>query len=348
MDSFGNFDDLINDYFDIDDLNENLEFYSDLMNLRELEVIFKHEKLIEKELYLFLTEDLPEFIPYFKYIKYEFLEPYKDKINNCLLIDLKNLNISSKTIKDINSMFQNNVTNLKNKRKNKSKNKSDFAKNKSKSKDKSKMSLSEESDRLKESTILNDDDFKLKDTIEEIKYEPYVADNNIIENLFESDIINYIYDIFYILSSGKVNMMRNKQYTYGNVEYELDFQIVNLNLKYFLYFIALLCPNISNIKPLNLDIEDIFKGEENIFQKIDKLNISEKLKEFEYIDILGEIAIDYLNIKNKKALQFEKYKSLIKLLNEKPEDNKLFKFSEKNKKIIVIITNGKYEKFYKN
>ena len=343
MESFRNLD-LMNDYLDINDLSENLEFYRDLMNLRELEVIFKHEKLIEKELYLFLTGDLPEYIPFFNYIKYEFLEQYKDEINNCKLINLENLDISPKTMKDINSIFLNNAEYSKSK----NKNKSGLALNKNKSKDNSNMSLSKESDRLKESTILTDEDFKLKDTIEEIKYEPYIADNDIIGNLFESDIINYVYDFFYILSSGKVNMMRNKEYTYNNTQYELDFQIVNLNLKYFLYFIALLYPNISNIKTLDLDIANIFKGEENIFEKIDKLVISGKLKEFEYIDILGEVTIDYLNINHKKELQFEKYKSLVEILNKKPNDNKLFKFIEKNKKIIIIITNGKYEQFYLN
>ena len=39
--------DILKDYYDIDDLNDNLDFYRNLMNLREFEVIFKHEKLLE-------------------------------------------------------------------------------------------------------------------------------------------------------------------------------------------------------------------------------------------------------------------------------------------------------------
>ena len=35
------------EYIDIDDFEENLDFYRNFMNLREFEVIFKHEKLLE-------------------------------------------------------------------------------------------------------------------------------------------------------------------------------------------------------------------------------------------------------------------------------------------------------------
>ena len=118
-------------------------------------------------------------------------------------------------------------------------------------------------------------------------------------------------------------MMRNKKYIYQKVEYELDFQIVNLNLKHFLYFLALLFPNISNMDTLDVYISNIFKTDENIFNRIDNLKIDEKLKEYEYIDILGEVTIDYLNIKDKKDEQFEKYKSLIEKLQNNPTDNKL-------------------------
>ena len=140
--------------------------------------------------------------------------------------------------------------------------------------------------------------------------------------------------------------MRNKKYKYKNVDYELDFQIVNLNLKYFLYFIALLYPNISNIDTLGASLSNIFKEDDNIFKIIDNLEINGQLKEYEYIDILGEVTIDYLNIDNKKIKQFEKYKSLIKELQNTKTDNKLFGYMEKNKKIILVITNGKFESFY--
>ena len=100
---------------------------------------------------------------------------------------------------------------------------------------------------------------------------------------------------------------------------------------------------------LNLDISNIFKDyNSNIFEKIDNLILNGKLQEFEYIDILGEITIDYLNIIGKKNHQFEKYKSLIQILEKNPIANKQFNFIEKNKKIIIIITNGKYDKFYEN
>ena len=98
---------IIKDDFDIDDLKENLDFYRDLLNLREFEVIFKHEKLIESELLLFLSEDLPEFIPFLYYLKWKSIEPYKDKINNSIIIDLENLDITQKTRNDIYSLFQN-------------------------------------------------------------------------------------------------------------------------------------------------------------------------------------------------------------------------------------------------
>ena len=79
--------DILKDYYDIDDLIDNLDFYRNLMNLREFEVMFDHEKLIEKELLLFLNKDLPDYIPYFYYIHWQSLEKYKEEINNC-----KNIN----------------------------------------------------------------------------------------------------------------------------------------------------------------------------------------------------------------------------------------------------------------
>lgn len=338
--------DILKDYFDIDDLNDNLDFFRNLMNLREFEAIFNHEKLIEKEFFLFLTKDLPEYIPYFYYIQWQSLEQYKEEINNCKKINLKNLDISPQTILDINSLFGIDVSESKSDDKNskKKQNKSSFSndssnsgknksKNKSQSNDSNNTSKSKESKRLEESTLLNDDDFKLKDTIETIKYEPCKIDNEANGKIFESDILNYIYNIFYILSSGKLNMIRNQKYTFDQKEYELDFQIVNLNLKCFLYFIALLYPNISKLDTLDINIANIFKDyNSNIFEIIDNLILNGKLKEFEYIDILGEITIDYLNIAQKKNFQFNKYNSLIQILEKNPIANKQFNFIEKNKK----------------
>ena len=354
------------EYSDIDDFEDNLDFYRNMMNLREFEIIFNHEKLIESELLLFLSKDLPEYIPFFYYINWKSIEPYKDDINKSKLIDFEKLDITKNTIKDINSLFKNDNKEEKSKsfqsisekvnksdNKSKSKNKSGFNKT-NESKDSNNLSISKENTSKNESnennkfeeTKLNDSDLKLKDTIETVKYAPYNADNRVIGSLFEGDILNYIYDILYILSSGKVNMMRNKKYKYKNVDYELDFQIVNLNLKYFLYFIALLYPNISNIDTLGASLSNIFKEDDNIFKIIDNLEINGQLKEYEYIDILGEVTIDYLNIDDKKNEQFEKYKSLIKQLQDTKTDNKLFGYMEKNKKIILVITNGKFESFY--
>ena len=273
--------DILKEYGGIDDLDDDLNFCRNLLNLREFETIFNHEKLIENELNLFLFKDLPEYIPYFYYIQWKSLELYKEEINNCKKINLDNLNISPHTIKDIKSLFGNEFSESKSDDKsNKKKNKSSFSndsvnivknnsQDKNKSNDSNKTKKSKENKKEEESTILYNDDFKLKDTIETIKYEPCKIDNEANGKLFESDILNYIYNIFYILSPGKLNMIRNKNYIYDNTEYELDFQIVNLNLKYFLYFIALLYPNISKLDALVIDIANIFKNyNSNIFEKL--------------------------------------------------------------------------------
>ena len=85
--------------------------------------------------------------------------------------------------------------------------------------------IPEKGDQLLQSTIIKEMGFKLKDKIENIEYEPYILDNRISGLVFESDI-----------TSGKVNMMRNKEYIYENTKYEMKFQIINLSLKHFLFF----------------------------------------------------------------------------------------------------------------
>ena len=335
---------LMKNSFDMDDLDDNLDFYRDIMNLREFEVIFKHKQIIEKEFLLLLSKDLPDIIPIFNFIQWQLIEPLKEDINNGILVDLQKLDITQKLSAEINSLFQNDSNSSLNKSKKSIKNNQSGAnKNKSKSKDDSNIS---ESTITEQSIILNEEDLKLKGTIGGMKFMPYNINNDEIGKLFEADISNYVYEIFYILSSGKLNMMRNKKYFYDKDEYELDFQIVNLNLKYFLYFIALLYPNISNLNTLDNKLAKILKNENNIFQRIDNMIKNDNLKEYEYIDILGEITIDYLNITKKKEEQFDKYKSLIQKLHNNPKDNKLFNFIEKNKKIIIVITNGKFESFY--
>ena len=178
------------EYIDIDDFEDNLEFYRNLMNLREFEVIFKHEKLLESEFLLFLSHDLPEFIPFFYYINWKTIEAYKADINNCKLIHLKNLDITQKTIKEINSIFQNNseqssINYM---------NQSDDSINLSLLKESINKSMSKDNSILEKEIKLDDGDLKLKDTIKTVKYDPYVGDNKVIGSLFEGDIINYVYD----------------------------------------------------------------------------------------------------------------------------------------------------------
>ena len=380
--------------FELDEIEENLDLYQNIVNLREFESIYRHEILIQKELSLFLSKDLPEFIPFFNTVDWNVLKDYKDAINNCEKIDFEKLDLSKTAKNDLNS-FLNNSININNSKKvkekkcesisnkqnlseimncneknknlseslsikknnkslstsmnnNKSLSKSVIKDTNNNNKNNGKNIIPEKGDRLIQSTIINDKDFKLKDKIENIEYEPYILDNRISGSVFESDICNYIHDIFYILTSGKVNMMRNKEYIYENIKYELDFQITNLSFKHFLFFLGLLLPNLSNLDSLSLDLKEFFTNEEDIFEKINNLNISKEFKDYEYIDVLGEITLDYLNIDDKKSEQFEKYKKLIAKLEEKPDDNKLFNFIKKNKKIILVLTNGKYNEFYKN
>ena len=92
----------------------------------------------------------------------------------------------------------------------------------------------------------------------------------------------------------------------------------------------------------------IFKNEATIFESIENIKIDENLKKYEYIDIIGELTTNLFNIEDKKNRQLNKYFLLAKELKEKPEINKKFNFSPNNKKIIIVITNGKYKYFYKN
>ena len=162
----------------------------------------------------------------------------------------------------------------------------------------------------------------------------------------------------------KINFLRNKEYEYtfkvksGNefkdkkVAFEFDFQISNLNIKDFLYFIGLIYPNISSFntltEPFKSQMIQIFKNEATIFESIENIKIDENLKKYEYIDIIGVLTTNLFNIEDKKNRQLNKYFLLAKELKEKPEINKKFNFSPNNKKIIIVITNGKYKYFYKN
>ena len=355
------------DYYDEKEVNEDLDFLRNLMNLRELESNNKHELIIQKELLIFLSEELPHFSPFFQKIDSNIINKYKDKVNLCQKIsleDLDDLEINKNNITNRLSFIKNmsHDYNISKGSKNKSnqelkksgcKNQSQDSKNQINniSKNDNNINIFENinntsSNIIVENTILDENDFKLSEQIEYIKFEQYDEDNNIIGGLYEADIINYIHKILYALTLGKVNMIRNKRYEYKKIEYELDFQVINLHIKEFLLFLWFLYPNISNLDTIEFDIKSLFDNNTDIVNKINNLNIQEKYKDFEYINILGEIIIDYLNIKNKKDNQFEKYKQLVQLLNDIPKLNPKFNFMSNNKKIILIFTDGKYLQFY--
>ena len=196
------------------------------------------------------------------------------------------------------------------------------------------------------STKLKQNDF-FKD-IEVIKFDHYMVDSDIAGTLFEADVTNFIYDLLNILCNGKLTFFRNKEYYNNNKkEYEFDFQIKNLNIKHFLYLVYFLYPNISTLETLHFDIKNIFNNLDDAIDKIDKLKI-EEIKEYEYVDIIGEVTIDYLNQKIRKNEQIGKFGNLIEQLDNNEPLNKKFNFNAKNKKIVLIFTDGKYDKFYYN
>ena len=102
--------------YELDEIEENLDLYQNIINLREFESIYRHEILIQKELSLFLSKDLPEFIPFFNTIDWNDLKDYKDAINNFEKIGFEKLDLSKSTKNDLNS-FLNNSMNLNNSKK---------------------------------------------------------------------------------------------------------------------------------------------------------------------------------------------------------------------------------------
>ena len=157
-------------------------------------------------------------------------------------------------------------------------------------------------------------------------------------------MINYIYDIFNLLTLGNLSFFRNIKY---DEKYELDFQISNIKFKDFLYFIGLFLPNIPTLETfISINLYEIFKNERKIFQTINENNLDNENKGYEFVDILGEITVDLLNIENKKYKQITNYIKLINELNSKPNLNEKYHFNEKNKKIIIIITDGKVGNFF--
>ena len=92
-------------YYDID--NDFIyEIIKNFVNIRELETIESHKLLIEKELFLFLSKDLPKFTPFFEKIDGETIEKFKEQLNNCEKIQCDEINISKHSKNDISSMIK--------------------------------------------------------------------------------------------------------------------------------------------------------------------------------------------------------------------------------------------------
>lgn len=427
-------------YNDENDIIQDYDFIKHLINLRDFQCISFHQLIIEKEITCFLANDFPNLTPYYKKISLLDIEKFKNQINNCESFDYERLNLSEKTIKEINSIIMNNTLSIINKNSSnislnsekngnfsETKNNNKIIKNKVQSNDineENHINNSEEIENSKkvinfnfnidthnksksnnqnnisntenmkdsnndeqitqksnsnnksidsnnntnENIIFNDKYFCINEYYENIKHNTqfnyYTPNVNFIGKSYEGEIINNLFDIFNSLTMRKLNFLRNKEYEYtfkikyGNelkdkkVKYEFDFQISNLNLKDFLYFIGLIFPNISSLntltEPLKSQISKIFENEETIFQDIENVNIDEKLKEYKYVDIIGEITTNIFNIEKKKNNQLNKYFLLAKELKENPEMNKKFNFLPNNKKIIIVITNGTYKNFYEN
>ena len=365
------------DHYDEEDFTEDLDCIKSLLGLRDFHQVFHHEILIEKELVLLLGTEVPKPKPFFEKVKWEDIEPFKDKINNFEKIDFEKLKISESTINEINSLFNSSLNfSLNNSKKlinnEKVSNRNDESKksygtkkdnntlkkasyentlsNLSDFLDEDNNSKSNDSNKKEDNFPINfikQDDFRIDENIENIKYNYYIPDNNNVGTLFEGDVTNCIYDIFNLLTMGNLIFYRNITYKEDNKNYEFDFQICNIKFTNFLYFLGLFLPNIPSLDTLKIDVKTIFKDKERIFENIDNFKMKDgKEKEYENIDILGEITLDLPNIDIKKKNQINNYIKLIKKLKEKPQLNKKFHFSEKNKKIILIITDGKFEQFY--
>lgn len=367
------------DNYDAEDMKQDLEILKIMLNIRDLNMIFNHEILIEKEMILLFGADLPEPKPFFVKIEWEDLKEFETQINNAKKFDYKKLGLDKPTINEIDLLFssffdkysesgskntiseevkKDNLTenfsytqepkcnSAKIKKNIEDKNKfcsfisKDEKKNKSVNVNEKKLSIIEDGF---PDNLIKHDDFRLNEKLENIEFNYYIPDNNIVGTLFEGEVTNYIYDIFNLLTLGHLSFYRNQKY---DGKYELDFQIANIKLKDFLYFIGLLLPNIPTLKSLKIEnIEKIYEDKKTIFQKINELD--EKNSKYEFIDILGEITIDLLNIENKKLQQLNNYIDLILEMQKNEKLNEKCHFSPKNKKVIILITDGKVENFFK-
>lgn len=371
------------DNYDDEDLVDDFELLKNMLRIRDLNMIFNHEILIEKEMILLLGADLPEPKPFFLKLDWNALKEFKTQINDGKKFDYKKIGLDKSTINEINSLFSSffeKFSEDKYKMNIKAAKKENEAENISLTQDKKCNSANNNKNECKKSTnifssliageeqkknksanqneinlsmIENDfppnfikpDDFRMNEDIENLEFNYYIPDNKTVGTLFAGDVTNYIYDLFNLLTLGKVSFYRNERY---EEKYELDFQLTNIKFNDFLYFIALLLPNIPTLETLKIEnIKSIFQEKENIFQNISKYKLDAKHKEYEFIDILGEITIDLLNIENKKLKQLKSYIALINELKKNKSLNEKYRFSPNNKKVIIIITDGKVEKFFK-
>ena len=78
------------------------------------------------------------------------------------------------------------------------------------------------------------------------------------------------------------------------------------------------------------------------FKKINQFD--EKNIEYEYIDIIGEIKIDLLNIENKNIQQFSNYIDLILEMKKNESLNEKYHFSPK-KKLLYLLQMVKWKIF---
>jgi len=389
---------------DKDLIEENLELLKCITNLRDLPIILNHRLMIKKAISLLLGNNILIAKPYFKKIKWEKLEKYKEKINQFNQFDFSDLNIQESTIKEIESLIMNNAPNIslskesitssisgnsinnskkKSEKSNTSQEKKDNTKQKNKKdtsqksnkreineyddssdditwdndveqrysqiieikKNKNKLDKDNQDKKLKEypENFIKDDDFRISNSLKNIKFNHYNPNDNLSGSLFEGTLVNYLYDIFNIITNGNLCFYRNQKYYHKDNAYELDFQISNLKIKDFLFFIGLIYPNIPTLDDLTIiDNKNIFNDKARIFDNINNYNSGEMC-----VDILGEITVDILNVENKKQEQINKYINLVQLLESNAELNHKFNFSSKNKKIIVIITDGNIKKFFR-
>ena len=93
------------DNYDDEDLVDDFELLKNMLRIRDLNMIFNHEILIEKEMILLLGADLPEPKPFFLKLDWNALKEFKTQINDGKKFDYKKIGLDKSTINEINSLF---------------------------------------------------------------------------------------------------------------------------------------------------------------------------------------------------------------------------------------------------